>query len=772
MSELKVNSKEYWDYRFSEDWEVLQGREQTSFFINLLLNSLPKELIIDMEENRIEVCDAGCAEGEGTYLFANRFPNCVIEGVDFSEEAIKKAQKHYPDVSFRTGDVNKLEKNYDIIFSSNVLEHFDEPFTVIHNLLKNTKKHLIIMVPFKEYNRISEHLYTFDYQTFPLIIDSFELSYFREISSEYIEGTHWSGKQAVVIYTHKDYLEKENLTLHSYCATDDLVERYLTSSLSQVEETKRKLNEANESIQWYFNQLNQKEGKIQSLSDSLASNSDALKNLTNFLNDFLQKSDDKDKIINEKQQEIHNLYTQLWDKDSQINSVTNQLNNILHSRAWRLVRKYYNFRDSIVILSRKTAKFFKVMKDEGIKQALSQTVNFVKNRMANANAGINEQEITKVLNELLEMSRNNEIEGIAIINSAFEFDELYNQRTINLAKYLAEVGYGVLYVAWQWNEKEVLEKSYQKYLGKIYEVPLYDFLAVDYSRLSAFHKKHFINTFPAEQFYNIIPSLRQNGFNIIYDIMDEWEEFCKVGQAVWYKKAIEEATVLNSDIVFCVSKPLKEKFSHIRNDILVVGNGYNETLSGKKSISLKKQANDGKVHIGYFGHLTNSWFDWELIFEILKEDKIFVHLIGYGAPDEIINRLKSYSNVKYYGKVHPSQLHGNVSNWHVGIIPFKKSTLSEAVDPIKIYEYLFFGLPTISTGIPHIGKYPNVIHCEEPSEVIKNIYNMYDKVIASELDITQLDDFLANTTWEKRFEVFLDKSNEKNLFQELYINEH
>ena len=47
-------------------------------------------------------------------------------------------------------------------------------------------------------------------------------------------------------------------------------------------------------------------------------------------------------------------------------------------------------------------------------------------------------------------------------------------------------------------------------------------------------------TFPAEPFVDIIPTLREYGYKIVYDMMDEWEEFYKVGQASWFTKQLEE----------------------------------------------------------------------------------------------------------------------------------------------------------------------------------------------------------------------------------------
>ncbi len=37
------------------------------------------------------------------------------------------------------------------------------------------------------------------------------------------------------------------------------------------------------------------------------------------------------------------------------------------------------------------------------------------------------------------------------------------------------------------------------------------------------------------------------------------------------------------------------------------------------------------------------------------------------------------------------------------MIPFKKTALSMAADPIKLYEYIYMGLPVVVTGISHIG---------------------------------------------------------------------
>ncbi|MDN3019009.1 glycosyltransferase [Paenibacillus sp. BSR1-1] len=359
--------------------------------------------------------------------------------------------------------------------------------------------------------------------------------------------------------------------------------------------------------------------------------------------------------------------------------------------------------------------------------------------------------------KLIDLNKSQELKGLVILTSGREFEELYNQRTINLAKYLSDQGFAVLFVAWQWDDQEKLEKSYQQVYKNIFQIPVYDFI-YDIEKLKVldeFAKKTYITTFPAKLFYGCLGQLNQSNYKIVYDIMDEWEEFYKTGDAPWYNRSIEEAFVQHSNLVTVVSQPLKDKFASIRNDIYVIGNGYNAALSGKRNVSLKQAAPDNKIHIGYFGHMTPSWFDWDLIFALAKNQQFVFHFIGHGATDEILSKIEALPNCEFYGKVHPSKLQQFVEKWNIGIIPFKTSKLSDAVDPIKIYEYLYFGLPTVSTGIPHIGKYPLVTHCDTEAEARAAILHDYKQLIHAKLPYGNLDAFLAKTTWDERFKEIL-----------------
>lgn len=774
MSEYKVNSKDYWDNRFQTNWESFLGREQTEFFLNLLLENLPFELIKQLEEEKWSICDAGCAEGDGTNLLANKFNNLDVVGIDFSNEAISKAKEYYPNVDYAQGDIKNLPQNYDVIICSNVLEHFSNPFEIIPKMLQNTKQHLILMVPFLEDDRIKEHMYTFEYKSFPIEIDNFQLSYFKEIDCKLIEGTHWYGKQAIIIYSKKVNIEITKISLGNFNARNEFYEEEYFSQKEALETMKnklvnndKKLEEINNELMWHKDQIVEKEHTISWFKSTLENNNTILKNLSESYNQ-------KDKFISNLLQDKNEFIQKIKEYERQITYYSNvnydlnhQLTSFQNTKAWKILNKYYRFMGVRKNLKYYIKKFNYILKTKGLREAVSRSATYLNSQKEQV-ASSNSSQLINLYSNLLNDYEVGKIQGLVIIPSAFEFDELYNQRTINFAKYLAKKGFAVLYIAWQWEKGEKLENNYQSFLNNIYQVPLFDFLETDFSLINGIKNKKFIITFPAKEFNDLIIKFRENAFHIIYDIMDEWEGFYDQGESPWYKKEVEEAIILNSDAIFAVSEPLRSKFNYLRTDIKVVGNGYSEEVSKYKDISLKQSTDDKKIHIGYFGHMTAAWFDWELIFDIAKKDHIFIHLVGYGADDKTLEKIMKYNNIKYYGKIHPGKLHEVVEKWHIGIIPFKHSKLSEAVDPIKVYEYLYFGLPTISTGIPHLNNYPLVTHSESTKHFYDTIEKLYNEILEGKIQYSNVNEFLLDSTWDSRFNFIMDEINNNNILQELF----
>lgn len=256
-----INSEEYWENRFSTgDWEEKQGREQSLFFYRVALNNFPKWFCDDIRKNRMSICDLGCAEGEGVSLFGKNFEECSITGADISDAALLRAKKHYPKFDFVKEDVNNFKGKYDLIFTSNTLEHFTNGDVILKNMMKSCKKYFAALLPFREYDRIDEHFFTFDYNTFSLTEGDFSLVHFRVIDCTDMPGTQWPGTEILVIYqkTGTDGFSERKLT-----EIGDGITENIKYAEDEIKELKKKLDEQSRELEEKNNRLHQLTERIE-----------------------------------------------------------------------------------------------------------------------------------------------------------------------------------------------------------------------------------------------------------------------------------------------------------------------------------------------------------------------------------------------------------------------------------------------------------------------------------------------------------------------------
>lgn len=200
LRQFPVTSPDYWDIRFLTDWENLRGRGQTAFFAEVILAHLPKRLKNEIKTNRYSLCDAGCALGDAVHILAKAFPDSSITGIDFSTEAIIKAKRLYPHYSFQIQDAFDLSETYDVIFSSNVLALYDDPFPVINRMLEKANRYLILLLPFQCDTVTPENRFIFTSNHFPREMGKFELVLAKEIDCSLTSQPYCSSKQVLVVY--------------------------------------------------------------------------------------------------------------------------------------------------------------------------------------------------------------------------------------------------------------------------------------------------------------------------------------------------------------------------------------------------------------------------------------------------------------------------------------------------------------------------------------------------------------------------------------------
>lgn len=199
---MNMNDKNYWQHRFETDWEEAHGPEQSFLHYQILIERLPKWLKKEIKKYNYSLCDMGCGMGEGSQLLHENFPESNVIGVDFARAAIEKANSNYKNhkVSFICDDIFDIDKNFDVIITSHTLEHFKDPFFIAKKLSKKCK-YLIIAVPFRENPLYEEHLFYFDYDSFPLSLDSKQLLFYKEVEPTFFDaGNYFLKEQIIVVY--------------------------------------------------------------------------------------------------------------------------------------------------------------------------------------------------------------------------------------------------------------------------------------------------------------------------------------------------------------------------------------------------------------------------------------------------------------------------------------------------------------------------------------------------------------------------------------------
>ncbi|MBC8366232.1 glycosyltransferase [bacterium] len=99
----------------------------------------------------------------------------------------------------------------------------------------------------------------------------------------------------------------------------------------------------------------------------------------------------------------------------------------------------------------------------------------------------------------------------------------------------------------------------------------------------------------------------------------------------------------------------------------------------------------------YLGSLAE-WFDFDLLYEVARRmPNLCFPLVGPLRPDLEHRKAEAPGNVHFLGARPYTEVPAWMSRCEIGIIPFLRTPLTEAVDPVKLHEYLASGLPVVAT---------------------------------------------------------------------------
>jgi len=206
---------------------------------------------------------------------------------------------------------------------------------------------------------------------------------------------------------------------------------------------------------------------------------------------------------------------------------------------------------------------------------------------------------------------------------------------------------------------------------------------------------------------------------LIYDWIDDYRLFSHLpGRVI----ETQDRLIRDADLLFASSKRLCERAARMRAEVrspseeasvFFLSNGVDLdhwTGAGVGSERPPAIRHIPPPLIGYFGTLSH-WVDFELVAALAGKNPSWSFLfIGPAGGAGQFDRLSPYRNIHWIGQQPYERLPELAGCFDLCWIPFVADPVTEAINPVKVYEYLALGKRVVAPPLPDLRKLePHVI---------------------------------------------------------------
>jgi GT2 family glycosyltransferase/glycosyltransferase involved in cell wall biosynthesis len=205
---------------------------------------------------------------------------------------------------------------------------------------------------------------------------------------------------------------------------------------------------------------------------------------------------------------------------------------------------------------------------------------------------------------------------------------------------------------------------------------------------------------------------------VLYDCMDEWENFQGIKSAI---VSAEAALVRECDLLVVSAARLLQKWTASGRPIVLARNGVDADFYADRCQPNDRLANTAHPIVGYFGAIA-TWFDVDLVAHAARARPNYQFVLLGGVFDVDVSELQKLPNVSLLGQQPYETMPQYLFHFDACMIPFKVSPITEATDPVKLYEYLSGGKPVVSVRLPEIATYSDLVHlADSPEEFVAGL---------------------------------------------------
>lgn len=203
---------------------------------------------------------------------------------------------------------------------------------------------------------------------------------------------------------------------------------------------------------------------------------------------------------------------------------------------------------------------------------------------------------------------------------------------------------------------------------------------------------------------------------VVYYCVDDHAEFSGYNK----EQVLHDEAELcrRADLVVTTSRALQEtKKNHNRCTILVP-HGVDYKHFARASLNNLSapldMADMPHPRLGFFG-LIRDWVDLDLLAEVARREPTW-HIVLLGDATVDLSIYKNLPNMHFLGRKRYKDLPAYCREFDVGLIPFRINDLTRAVNPIKLREYLAAGLPVVSTPLPEVKMYEELVRIADTAD--------------------------------------------------------
>lgn len=188
----------------------------------------------------------------------------------------------------------------------------------------------------------------------------------------------------------------------------------------------------------------------------------------------------------------------------------------------------------------------------------------------------------------------------------------------------------------------------------------------------------------------------------LYYCVDAFGEFPGFNRALIERR--ERELMDQCDLILTTSSPLYESKKLLHPNVHLFQHGVDHAHLSRaitEELPVPEDLQNLPRPIYGFVGVIGEWVDHDLIAELARRNRQ-ASIVMIGPETTSRGKCAGQPNIHFLGGKDYTQLPAYLKHFDVGLIPFRNVALTRNANPIKLYEYLAAGVPTVSTSLPAV----------------------------------------------------------------------